>query len=447
LLNDNAFGPKAPSTGLNFAKTFGGKGNSVNRRSMSHGSLEIQEVRALSLKEFYGQEEGPPRTPHETLMSRLKSRSARMEAESNKLFLDSYRSATVSSAASDSRLDTLLKATQERSEELRLKSEELQTEVADAERRLERANNCNAVRASEQELQAMNAFERSQRKIQEDKREEELQHQRDEAQASYAKMHRRLQSELIELRDYKVLLREFRRMRLEKLQEALLRVEDGRKLRSCVREMIRHGAQRILQRLDQAEVPLEPWMREVLVNSCHIEMRIEDKEGQLLNLRRQALGSVKADVQAMCSQTKQERFDRLMESFKGDANRHARNADHTAGEGGEGGDGMAHSLPTLRADATPAARARRVPEDIATQMTMAEADIAAMRRLLNDMRQNAAAAICNSIRQAEKSGVPEVGREASHWGTRVLTLLVSEDFAKATMKELQRSAPHKQFVD
>lgn len=40
-----------------------------------------------------------------------------------------------------------------------------------------------------------------------DKREEEYQKQRDEVQALFAKVHRRLQSELIELRDYKASLK------------------------------------------------------------------------------------------------------------------------------------------------------------------------------------------------------------------------------------------------
>ena len=40
--------------------------------------------------------------------------------------------------------------------------------------------------------------------------------------------------------------------------------------------MIRNGAQRILQRLETAKLPLEPWMREVLLNCCYVEIRIED---------------------------------------------------------------------------------------------------------------------------------------------------------------------------
>merc|ERR1719263_2374550 len=142
---------------------------------------------------------------------------------------------------------------------------------------------------NEGELQALNAFERSQRRIQEDKREEELQ----------------------KLRDYKVLLVEFRRLRLEKLQETLGRVQDGRRLRACVREMVRHGAQRILNRLEQASVPLETWMREVLVNSCHLELRIEDADNKLLKLRRQALGPVKDEIKDMVNSSKDSRFEAL----------------------------------------------------------------------------------------------------------------------------------------
>jgi len=209
-------------------------------------------------------------------MTRLRSREARAKAEANRDFLAQYRH--VMDTKADERLDKLLKATAARADELKKKSEELQIEAADADRKLERANAQSVTQANELELQAMNAFERSQRRIQEDKREEELQKLRDEAQANYVRVQRRLQNELIELRDYQVLLTQFRRLRLEKLQETLSRVNDGRRLRSCVREMIRHGAQRILGRLETAALPLDTWMREVLVNSCHLELKIEDAE-------------------------------------------------------------------------------------------------------------------------------------------------------------------------
>jgi len=450
---------------------FGNKPAAGQRRCQSTGNLEAADVRALSGDAPLKGDAEVPRNPHDSLLLRLKSRAARQEAESTRAFLAMYRAEGPTSPGSEAQLDALLKSTAQHAEELKLRAEDLQVEATEAERRLERTNALNAGRASEAELQVMNAFERSQRRIQEDKREEDLQRQRDEVQASYAKVHRRLQSELIELRDYKVLLREFRRVRLEKLNETLSRVTNGRQLRACVREMIRHGAQRLLQKLEAADLPLEPWMREVLVNCCHVEMRIEEAEERLLSLRRQALQPVKEDVQAMLSQTKQERFERLCartwgsrpQGIREDSAPPRRQSDMAATldlgstEGAPGrergtlsgsGEDLAGgglSLTITGGCQLPAA-AKKVPDKVLADMRAAEADIAALRRLLADMRHNAAAVICSQIRQAEKAGGREAGREATEWGSGMLALLVSEDFAKATMKEMQKSAPHAKFT-
>lgn len=441
--------------------------------------MDIEEVRALAKDEPYSEQEPSQKgVEHGHLMMRLKSREARAKAEANREFLTQYRASTVPCAKSDDRLDKLLQATAQRADELRLRSEELQVEATDAERRLERANAQNVVRATDVELQAMDQFAKTQRRIQEDKREEELQRMRDEAQQNWVRVHRKLQSELIELRDYKVLLREFRQLRLQKLQSSLSHVNDGRRLRSCVREMIRHGAPRILNRLETAAVPLESWMREVLVNSCHLELRIEDAEGKLLTLRRQALGPVKADIQEMLSQTKQERFEALcvrtwecrprdemppprsgggspsnddkerrvskqLTGFKDlDNSFHATGNSVVLGATGNSGsfDGPIDSMASTTKFAT------RVPPDISAQMHAVEADITAVKRLLADMRQNAAAVICHQIRESEKSGGREAGRDAMEYGWRMLKLLVNEDFAKQIMKELQKSAPQGKFV-
>lgn len=443
----------------------GSKGAGGNR-SMSSSVRAKAEVRALGGDEpTDGDSDAVPRSAHDQLMMRLKSRAVRLEAENNRSFLAQYRLRGSTHAASEAKLDSLLKQTAQRAEELRVRSEETQAEAAEAERKLERVNAVTVGRASESELQAMNAFEKLQRSIVEDKKDEELQRLRDEAQASYAKVHRRLQNELIELRDYKVLLREYRRVRLEKLQELFACTEDGRKLRACVREMIRHGAQRILQRLESANLPFEPWMREVLVNGCHLEIRIEDAEAKLLQLRREALKPVKADIEAMICQSKQERFQKLcsktwdtMKSLRDEANAQRQmelDNEHWAG----GGD--VFPPPAEPVVSTPPAKrtvvvapnedaragvtvadTKAIPADITAEMTAVETEIAALRRLLADMRQNAAAVICNQIRQQEKAGGRQAGREAVEWGRAMLTLLVSEDFAKVTMKELQKSAPH-----
>ncbi|CAK9050987.1 unnamed protein product [Durusdinium trenchii] len=416
-----------------------------------------------------GHSDLPPKNSHEALLIRLKSRAARLEAEKHRDFIHSYWQSMYAdddSTLSDAHLDSLLTGLEKKSEELKLRSEELQLEAKEAERRLEHVNSLHLGRASDLELQAMNAFERSQRRIQEDKREEEYQKQRDEVQALFAKVHRRLQSELIELRDYKVLLREYRRVRLEKLSETLGKVQDGRRLRHCVRVMIRNGAQRILQRLESAKLPLEPWMREVLLNCCYVEIRIEDTEQKLLTLRREALKPVKAEVQKMMSKTKAERFEDLFVRTL-----EQRHQPLTSAIGSTCGSDKASPTPPeppspgglSRASSAAQLRQRPQrgesnssfgsehpkepektadPEQVKEEVRRLEEDLSSLRRLLQDMRNNAAAVICNHMRQAEKSAKKYWSqKEGNAWGCRILSLLVSEDFAKRTMKEWEKLAP------
>lgn len=480
------FGSKAAFGNNLGMRTTGSLGSlrAPQQRINSTNAIAIEEVQALAgdapLK---GGDVEVPKSAHEALLMRLKSRVVRQEAENSRGLLANMSPGD----GSEARLASLIKSTAKKVEELTRTSEELQLEAQEAERRLERANGQTVGRATEAELQAMNAFERSQRRIQEDKKEEEVQRQREEVQAHYAKIHRRLQSELIELRDYKVLLREFRRLRLERLGVTLGLVTDGRRLRSVLREMIRHGAQRLLQRLEAANLPLEQWMREVLVNCCHLEIRIEDAEASILVMRKQALKPVMGEVQAMLAQTKQERFEQLCtrtwsmrlqqrqqnhpqqlgqsaESFDGfgyEAHAQGEGIEVTgrAGPGGQGhtSDDLSHSasidgfMGTSDGPDAPAVAylGRRivVPEHKAQEMRAAEAELAAMKRLLADMRHNAAAVICNQIRQAEKGGGREASREAMAWGRQVLMLMVHEDFAKATMKELNKSAPTAKLTD
>mmetsp|Transcript_12407 Transcript_12407/g.20295 ORF Transcript_12407/g.20295 Transcript_12407/m.20295 type:complete len:493 (-) Transcript_12407:365-1843(-) len=433
----------------------GGKSLSTQRKCKSAAQLEIEAVRGLANDEPNAAEQDANHAEKHSLanlMTRLKSREARAKAENNRDFLAKYRAGTFpgSETKADEIFDKLLSATSERADELRLKSEELQVEAQDLERKLERVTTQSINRATDTELNALNAFERSQKKIQEDKREEELSKLREEAQANYVRVHRRLQNELLELRDYKVLLREFRRLRLEKLQENLAKVQDGRRLRSCVREMIRHGAQKILARLEQGGVPLDMWMREVLVNSCHLELRIEDGEQKLLKLRRHGLGPVKDEVKEMVNASKTSRFEALC----------ARTWEHRL----KATDNDEPSSPIMRRQVSEEGRtmnltssvnmsnsrkslfATRVPEDIGEEMYVVEADIAAVKRLLADMRSNSASVICHQIREAEKSGGRAAAQEKMEWGWKMLNLLVNEDFAKSTMKELQKSAPQGKFA-
>lgn len=465
------------TTGLK-PMAFGSTTGSIAARSLSATALDVAEVRALAgdapIKgDGATATDLPPKNSHEALLHRLKSRTARMEAEKNRDFIAKYRmfvGSVQESQSADNHLDGILKALDKRTQELKERSDELQIEAQEAERKLEHTNSLNQGRASETELQSLNPFERSQRRIAENKQEEEFQKMLDEVRAQYGKVHRRLTSELIELRDYKVLLRDYRRVRLEKLAEILHTVQDGRLLRNCVRVMIRNGAQRILARLEAANLPLEAWMREVLVNCCHVELRLEEAEAKLLGLRKQALHPIRSTVQEMISQTKAERFEKLLNrtweqrqktlGLSGGlvADGAATSGDGTLSEwpaesavvsplgstkesaGRRGGDTVSFQPgSTLTSDmmATTIRSVAPVAEKVIADLRALEEEIACLRHLLADMRHNAAAVICNQIRQADKGG----NKQVLAWGQNMLSLLVSADFAKSTMKELQKLAP------
>eukprot|EP00927_Polykrikos_kofoidii_P074719 TRINITY_DN70749_c0_g1_i1.p1 TRINITY_DN70749_c0_g1~~TRINITY_DN70749_c0_g1_i1.p1 ORF type:complete len:626 (-),score=115.09 TRINITY_DN70749_c0_g1_i1:83-1960(-) len=465
-----------------------------------------------------------PEDAHETLIGRLKSLKARQEAESLRHFAESYRNTWLEDKESDARLDRQLKATEKKAEELKLTSEKLREEVFEAERNCERCSNAAKTRRgnSSVNLQAMSTFERSQYLIQKDKREEELKIQADEAREELSRLHRKLQSLQSDHRDYKVLLGEYRRVKLEKLQQTLGRVTDGRKLRSIVREMIRQGAQKLLQRLEATVISLEPWMCEVLVNCCHLEIRMEDVEERLRPLRQEALHLVHSQVERMVQQPMDRRFDMLcawtwdsLHDFPEEANpwrrpqppprsassmqrsrptmkvnrerdfhaqlllkqmRESRSLGEELGAAKEEEQGLP-TTPSLcdesqscveanspsaggNSTESPQAKATKTSwpnvensetlrhrEDFAAdkpEVRTAEAELLALRRLLEDTRMNAASTICNRIQQSEKGNL-QVSDEhrmgessAMAWGKQVLTLLVSEDFAKDATKQLRK---------
>lgn len=438
------------------------------RRAQSAVSLEVVEVQSLANDKPRKGDIEIPRSPHEALLQRLKSRGARQEAEVNRAFLQTYRSTPAGAAGppnqeNEEKLESLLKSTERKVEELRQRSEEFQNEVVETERQIERLNSVTVQRATEIELLALKPFERSQRKILEDKREEDLQRQKDDLQTNFKKIHRKLQNELAELRDYKVLLQELRQIRLERLNQMLDYVTDGRKLRSCVRDMLRHGAQRTLQRLENCSLQLEPWMHEVVINACHLEIRIEDAEARLLQLRRAALQPVRSHVKAMLDLSKEERYERLftrsllmrqqqksaptkplkkvkLPGLGGDlpggqkecTDAVAENSEVPAGTPAEDG-----GAEVLGADALLPGGRWVMPEKVVAELRAVEVEIEALQRLLTSMNHNSAAVICNQVRQAEKAGGQEAAKAATEWGRRTLILLVSEDFAKRFAHQLQ----------
>lgn len=365
-------------------------------------------------------------------------------------------------------MNEIIRTTAAKVEELQEYTDKLSVEDGDLSRKLERVLETSVQREPDEELMHMSVFERQQVRIAEDKKEEILKRQRDEVQTAFVRVHRRLQSDLAEMRDYNVFLQEIRTLRLEKLQESLAKESDGRRLRALVREMIRHGAQRVLQRLEQAAKWLEPWMREVLANSCHIEIRIEDGESKLAALRQRALGPVSTDLQALSQQTKQQRLDVLQQDIQHFASSAASLSRVSSPAASPAGGGRPASLLPDEGDAqrdrpatTPVAslleapqlsrrlskpqasvaNLSRVAEDASSRIKAAEAELAALRRLLQDMRHNAGAAVCFRIRQAERaSGKDQQSKDDAHaWGVAMLTVLVSEAFAKETLKAMEQA--------
>lgn len=219
------------------------------------------------------------------------------------------------------------------------------------------------------------------------------------------------------------------------------------------------------------------WMREVLVNSCHLELRIEDAEGDLLKLRRQALGPVIGEVQEMANSAKEERFESLC-ARTWENKRKANHEDQpalpsrettikfaagplhesedskgevvTSPSGGLRGSKLSlqHggiSQAKTNAQKSPMA-VTRLSENVSAEIQNVETNVAAVKQLLTDTRANAAAVICHQIREAEKTGGKHASKGAMEDGYRKLKLLVNEDFAKTTLKELQKSAPQGKFV-
>merc|ERR1712203_989735 len=107
----------------------------------------------------------------------------------------------------------------------------------------------------------------------------------------------------------------------------------------------------------------------------------------------------------MKEQSKQERFEKLytrtwenrLQTLHNDS--HPRRSSDLAGT--ENAVDGHHPGDTGTNFATMGTGTRTVREDVAFEMRAAENEIAALRRLLADMRHNAAAVICNKIRQAE----------------------------------------------
>merc|ERR1719230_1757927 len=116
---------------------------------------------------------------HAVLVSRLKSRTVRQEAEDHKAFLLEYATEGVATPHQDQRMDSLLEECMANVEKCRVNSDSLQAEAQETERQVKIASSDTVKRATDKELAGMAPFERSQVRIQEDKREAEAQRLRD----------------------------------------------------------------------------------------------------------------------------------------------------------------------------------------------------------------------------------------------------------------------------
>lgn len=323
---------------------------------------------------------------------------------------------------------------------------------------------------------------RSKRRLDESKRAMEQEAAKEAAQAELNKLKRLMQSDLVELRDIRMLLQEYRKARLDKLQESLRCPKDGSRLRATIREMIRHGAQRVIQKLETSgPAALEPWMREVMVNMCHVELRLEDLDVRLLVLRRDVVAPVRNEMQSVLSYTYEERFQQLCDKTWHSLQNFRAANDMLGLRPCQVGIGLIESLSLscaappesfrvddmfsclppiappstiqftesftvlpdlgkqpMKLEGQQTTAAARTPVFAVMEMRALDAEAAALRRLLQDMRDNVASVTSNRMRQAETSGADP--QELAEWGRAVLTIMVSQDFAKTTMKAMLKSA-------
>merc|ERR1719487_1546194 len=103
------------------------------------------------------------------------------------------------------------------------------------------------------------------------------------------------------------------------------------------------------------------------------------------------------------------------------------------GRGGSGGGGSPWSPSGSRGAAEVL-----VPKSEIESIEDLELELKQQKALLQDMRDNVAATISRRIVEAQGQG-KEKGREAVRDGMRVLTCVVSEGFAKRSLKEMQKN--------
>jgi hypothetical protein len=211
-------------------------------------------------------------------------------------------------------------------------------------------------------------------------------------------------------------------------------------------------------------------MCEVLVNCCHLEIKIEDAQKRLKPLQEGALEPLQEQVERMSGQSKDARFRRLCAwtwdnlREEPDAANPWRQPSSLVANSGESGDEDADGFSTTLSPTLPQRRVTRGvlpfmngsvseqrkvrggddyfdedPQLVSQfasehpEVLTAEAEVLELERLLHDTRRNAAAVVCSRMQHEKSLGLD--------WGRHMLTLLVSEEYAGAAIKKLKRSQP------
>lgn len=394
--------------------------------------------------------------PREGLVSRVKSQMATKLVKEKKHFIHQYQTTDVPSQEEEFQLHKLIATTGKQSAELQSRSMQLQVEAEEANRILKAVKAKTIMRLTDKQMMNMSGFERMQQRTREEKAEEDLQRDREEAQINYSGLLKKLNHTLIELQDFRIIYRELQRLKIEKLTDALRHVGEGRLVRSCIRGLIQQGADKIQMRLDSVPVKLDQWMKEVLINSSYLELQIEECEARLVAMRENTLNPAKESLTALLKQTKEQRVEALRMLHHRSSHEEALVRKQKEIE-----DGIRKHMPmswdnaledttgygefTEDNDKTQFAAhdhtevtTSRISEEGLHGIQAIEKEIKAHRQLLNDIKWNVAAVVSNQIVRA-KGKSKEKGRAAVREGMKVLACLTSEEFAKLAMKDMQKT--------
>lgn len=385
--------------------------------------------------------------PRQPSLSNVKSAIAIKLVKDCKGFLREYQRIDVPSQDEEERLAKLINSTADHCNELQKKTMICQQEASDAEAHLKYIKIKEVPRKTEAQLRAMTSFEKMQQLTLEDKMEEDLQREKEEAQHNYSTTVKRLNHSLIELQDFRVIQRELERLKIDKLSDALKYVSEGRLVRACIRGLIQHGAERLLQRLDVLPVSLDSWMRECVINMSYLELKIEDAEARLAERRQTMMISTKS-LQDLAGQTIEQRVEAKKISNHPSSHQDAlvrKKTEETEGlrkrdtkfawiDGVPDAEDLTRSLskdPALNGDS-------RISNSAMEEMQDYTAEIKAYRQQIADMKWSVASIISQSIIKA-KTKSREKGRQAVRDGMKVLSCLTSEEFAKFSLKEMQKT--------